>query len=66
MVRFATEKAREDGKKAVRLDVLSTNTPAVRTYAGSGFRYICSKFRDGAKGLKEFMAYEFPVEEEAV
>ena len=40
MVRFAIKLAKENGKKAVRLDVTEINAPAISLYEKLGFKYI--------------------------
>ncbi len=40
LVRFAIEKARAAGQKAIRLDVLAGNVPAERLYPALGFVYL--------------------------
>ena len=40
MVKFAVQTARDAGMKAVRLDVLKGNLPAVKVYESQGFGYI--------------------------
>lgn len=38
-----TDLAKKSGKKAVRLDIVSSNTPAERLYTGYGFKFIQEK-----------------------
>ncbi len=40
MVGFVIKKAKEEGQKAIRLDVLKGNLPAERLYSGLGFKYL--------------------------
>lgn len=40
MVHFALEHARKANQKAIRLDVLEGNVPAMKLYKSCGFRYI--------------------------
>ena len=40
MARFAVERARETGMKAIRLDVLKGNVPAERLYKSLGFQHL--------------------------
>lgn len=40
VVRFCTEKAKTDGYKALRLDIVPGNLPAKRLYEKNGFRYV--------------------------
>ena len=42
MVRFAIDKARAQGAKAIRLDVLAGNVPAERLYPSLGFIYLAT------------------------
>ena len=63
MTRFAIKLARETGMKAIRLDVLPYNIPAVRAYEREGFRYIITKSMDYGDAVgQEFLLYEYPVE----
>lgn len=43
LVREVTDLARARGKKAVRLDILGTNTAAERLYTKCGFRFVQAK-----------------------
>ena len=43
LVREAADLARARGKKAVRLDILGTNTAAERLYTKCGFRFVQAK-----------------------
>ena len=40
VVRFCTEKAKADGYKAIRLDIVPGNIPAKKLYEKTGFRYV--------------------------
>ena len=40
VVRFCTEKAKADGYRAIRLDIVPGNIPAKRLYEKTGFRYV--------------------------
>ncbi len=40
VVRFCTEKAKADGYKAIRLDIVPGNLPAKKLYEKTGFRYV--------------------------
>ncbi len=60
MVQFAIKLARETGKKAVRLDVLSGNLPAQHLYEGLGFHYVDSmKLYYEDTGRMDFDFYEY-------
>ena len=59
LVRYGISLARENGLKAVRLDVLEGNKPAERLYESMGFRYVDTVrlfYED--TGLAEFRLYE--------
>lgn len=60
MVDFVINKARTEGQKAVRLDVLKGNLPALRLYEKAGFKFIeeIQLFYDDT-GLTEFEVYEY-------
>lgn len=56
------EMAREKGWKALRLDVLEGNAPALRLYERAGFQYIASKkIWYESTGLATFLLYEYVV-----
>jgi len=40
MLQFCIEKARSEGYKALRLDIVPTNIPARRLYEKNGFQYV--------------------------
>lgn len=40
VVRFCTEKAKADGYRAIRLDIVPGNIPAKKLYEKTGFRYV--------------------------
>ncbi len=40
MIRFVIDKAKAEGQKAIRLDVLKGNRPAGKLYSGLGFKYL--------------------------
>lgn len=40
VVRFCTEKAKAEGYKALRLDIVPGNIPAKKLYEKTGFRYV--------------------------
>lgn len=55
--------ARRTGKRAVRLDILGTNTAAERLYTGMGFQFVQAKtmfYED--TGWTEYKLYEWPCE----
>lgn len=59
MVAFAIQYAREQGIKAIRLDVTEKNVPAIRLYESCGFRYrgtVSLGLED--IGLDWFLVYE--------
>lgn len=62
MIRGAVDLARERGWRALRLDVLDSNTAAQRLYRRAGFAYICTKkiFYESV-GLADFLLYEYAV-----
>lgn len=54
---------RRAGKRAVRLDILGTNTAAERLYTGMGFQFVQAKpmfYED--TGWTEYKLYEWPCE----
>ncbi len=62
MVRFAIDKAAEEGQKAVRLDVLKGNTPAEKLYSGLGFNYLHTlKMFYEDTGWTDYELYEYPL-----
>ena len=63
LVGQAIQTAREGGQRAVRLDVLASNLPAQRLYAGMGFEYreTVRLFYENT-GLTDFMLYEFVIQ----
>lgn len=59
LLEYAEQWARQQGKKALRLDVHEINTPAIKLYESCGFRYIATvDLGYGAYGLKWFRLYE--------
>lgn len=59
ILEFAEKAAKENGKKAIRLDVYEKNVPAIRLYEKMGFLYAGSAdlgYRD--YGLNLFKLYE--------
>ena len=62
MVRFVIDKAREEGQKAIRLDVLKGNLPAEKLYPALGFQYVQTVpmyYED--TGWADFELYEYPL-----
>ncbi len=60
MARAAIEMARGRGLRAVRLDVLSGNLPAIRAYESIGFRRVAgAKIFYEDTGLADFLLYEY-------
>lgn len=59
MVRYCIDKAKNDGYKAVRLDVVPTNTPACRLYEKEGFLFAGEKdLGRGYEDIPTFLLYE--------
>lgn len=59
MLKFACDKAAEDGVESLRLDVYSENMPAIRLYEKNGFEYVGTvDLGLGEYGLKWFRLYE--------
>lgn len=59
MVRYCVERAKEEGYKAVRLDVVPGNTPARHLYEKEGFTFAGEKdLRRGYDDIPTFMLYE--------
>ena len=64
MVRFAMDKAREQGSLALRLDVLTGNLPAEKLYLGLGFyRVSTARMYYPDTGWTEFDLYEYDLTE---
>ena len=62
MVEGAVDLARGRGWKALRLDVLEGNEPALRLYERAGFVYIeAKKIWYESTGLASFLLYEYAV-----
>ena len=60
VVRFCKDKARGEGYKAVRLDLVPTNTPASKLYEKNGFTYVGTMdLGRGVEEIPEFSLYEF-------
>ena len=63
MLRKAILLARENHKKAVRLDALASNTPARHLYESEGFRYRGKRRRYADNtGWTDFCFYEYSLE----
>lgn len=60
MVQEAIRTAKENGQKAVRLDVLSTNIPAQKLYSDMGFNYMdtIQLFYEDT-GSTDYLLYEY-------
>lgn len=62
MVACSVDLARKKGWKALRLDVLEGNAPALRLYERAGFRYVAAKkIWYESTGLASFLLYEYAV-----
>lgn len=62
MLQGAAALAREKSWKALRLDVLEENAPALRLYERAGFVYIATKeIWYESTGLASFLLYEYAV-----
>lgn len=60
LVRAAIDKTRAKGMKALRLDVLNGNLPAVKLYESEGFRFVSRvKLFYEDTGLTDFLLYEY-------
>jgi len=60
MVSHALETARKGGYKAVRLDVVPDNIPAIKLYTGLGFTYAGTfDLERGIEHVPEFSLFEF-------
>jgi ribosomal protein S18 acetylase RimI-like enzyme len=59
MVGYAISRCRNAGAKALRLDVLDTNTPAIKLYSSMGFEYLgVEKLFYYDTGLRDFHIFE--------
>lgn len=59
MVNFCINKAKEEGYKGIRLDVVPTNLPAIKLYESAGFRFAGEKdLERGFKDIPTFKLYE--------
>ena len=62
MVDYAVAICKNNGMRALRLDVLIENIPAQKLYSGMGFVYIDTiKLFYEDTGLTDFMLYELPL-----
>lgn len=60
MVQFAIDLARQNEKRAIRLDVLHGNLPAEEMYTSMGFRYVDTiKLFYECTGWADFELYEY-------
>ena len=60
LIEEAQSIARSNGKKALRLDAIETNTPAQHMYESGGFRYSGrQRLYAGNTGWIEFLYYEY-------
>lgn len=62
LVEKAIEVAKDCGQKAIRLDVLNGNLPAVKLYTGKGFQYVDTiqmYYED--TGWTDFELYEYQI-----
>ena len=58
-IRFCVEKAKAEGYKAVRVDIVPTNKPSRRMFEKNGFRYIGDVDLDrDVEGIPAFSLYE--------
>ena len=59
MVEFCIEKAKNEGYKAVRLDIVPENIPAKRLYEKAGFKYAGEKdLNRGFEDIPTFQLFE--------
>lgn len=62
MVKHVLTLAEKRGQKAVRLDVLNGNVPALKLYSGMGFKYVGTvRMYYEDTGWTYFMLYEYPL-----
>lgn len=62
MVSHVIKKAKEDGQKVIRLDVLKGNLPAEKLYSGLGFSYLHTlKMYYDDTGWTDYELYEYPL-----
>ena len=59
VISYCIETARKNGFKAIRLDIVPTNTPAAHLYEKNGFSYAGTvDLQRGIEGIPEFSLYE--------
>lgn len=64
LVRFCIDTAKKSGYKAIRLDIVPTNTPARHLYEGFGFRYAGEEdVRPDIEDIPIFRLYELNFDE---
>lgn len=62
LLEFAENKAEEEGRKVIRLDVYEKNDPAIRLYERMGYQYMgTADLGFGDYGLDWFKLYEKPL-----
>ena len=62
IVEFCIRRAKELGYRAIRLDVVPTNTPARRLYEKCGFRYVGdADLQRGYEDIPVFSLFEFNI-----
>lgn len=62
LVRFVIQTARDNGQKAIRLDVLKGNIPAEKLYTGFGFRQLHTlKMFYEDTGWTDYELFELPL-----
>lgn len=62
MIHFAIQRAEEQHKKSVRLDVVPDNIPARKIYEKQGFQYAGEKdLKRGIEEIPTFVLYEYPI-----
>ena len=62
MVEYCKKKSKNDGFRAVRVDVVPSNYPAIRMYEKAGFKYVAEM--DIERGIEEiptFLLLEFVI-----
>ena len=64
LVRFCIDTAKQSGYKAIRLDIVPTNTPAQHLYESFGFRYAGeADVRPDIEDIPTFCLYELNFDE---
>ena len=65
IVRFCIDNAKENGYKAIRLDIVPGNVPAKHLYEGFGFNYIGDEdVRPDVEHIQAFSLYELNFDDE--